>query len=97
MFGRHFAFALAGKTLLEAKQMSMIRLEHENFAAAERLESVLRERLLNVVAADADAGGITSAGAISVSLAVEPAVALDIVAASAEPGGVRLLRATGAR
>ena len=55
MFGRHFAFVLAGKTLLEAKQMSMIRLEHENFAAAERLESVLRERLLNVVAADADA------------------------------------------
>ncbi len=37
--------------------MSMIRLEHENFAAAERLESVLRERLLNVVAADADASG----------------------------------------
>ena len=37
--------------------MSMIRLEHENFVAAERLESVLRERLLNVVAADADAGG----------------------------------------
>ena len=57
MFGRHFAFVLAGKTLLEAKQMSMIRLEHENFAAAERLESVLRERLLNVVAADADASG----------------------------------------
>ena len=57
MFGRHFAFVLAGKTLLEAKQMSMIRLEHENFAAAERLESALRERLLNVVAADADAVG----------------------------------------
>ena len=57
MFGRHFAFVLAGKTLLEAKQMSMIRLEHKNFAAAERLESVLRERLLNVVPADADAGG----------------------------------------
>ena len=57
MFGRHFAFVVAGKTLLEAKQMSMIRLEHENFAAAERLEAVLRERLLNVVAADADAGG----------------------------------------
>ena len=57
MFGKHFAFALAGKTLLEAKQMSMIRLEHENFAAAERLESVLRDRLLNVVAANADASG----------------------------------------
>ena len=37
--------------------MSMIRLEHENFVAAERLEAVLRERLLNVVPADADAGG----------------------------------------
>ena len=57
MFGRHFAFVVAGKTLLEAKQMSMIRLEHENFVAAERLEAVLRERLLNVVPADADAGG----------------------------------------
>lgn len=37
--------------------MSMIRLEHENFIAADRLESILRERLLNVVAPDSDACG----------------------------------------
>ena len=37
--------------------MNMIRLEHENFVVAERLESILRERLLNVVAADSDACG----------------------------------------
>ena len=46
--GRLLAFALAGKTPLEANEMSTIRLEHDNFSAAPLLAELLTDRLLTV-------------------------------------------------
>ena len=57
MAGRLLAFALAGKTLLEATEMSTIRLEHDKFSAAPLLAELLNDRLLSVSEAAGDAAG----------------------------------------
>lgn len=57
MAGRLLAFALAGKTLLEATEMSTIRLEHDKFSAAPLLAELLNDRLLSVSEAAGDAVG----------------------------------------
>ena len=57
MAGRLLAFAVAGKTLLEATEMSTIRLEHDKFSAAPLLAELLNDRLLSVGEAGGDAVG----------------------------------------
>jgi len=54
--------------------MSTIRLENENFGAADRLASVLRERLLNVTPAETDAGGDAKTTTYVCSAAYETAI-----------------------
>ena len=73
-FGKLLALLSAGKIPLEARDMSTIRLEHDKFAAADSLASVLNDRLLTVTAADTDVGGDLKTTTFVCSAAYEAAI-----------------------
>ena len=73
-FGKLLALLSAGKIPLEARDMSTIRLEHDKFAAANSLASVLNDRLLTVTAADTDVGGDLKTTTFVCSAAYEAAI-----------------------